>query len=144
MELAMLVYVVDSLLGSCIGVLIASVLLLGFYYFMVIFATLAASTSEKSTDAYKLVTKPRKWMFILMVVSTILLVVLPSTNTAKYMVGAYFVQGVILSEQVGEVSNLAYKATVTQLNKWAETQPELKVLLEDIDNKTNPSQGETK
>ena len=141
MELAMLVYVVDSLLGSIKGFSVTIVIILGMYYIAVFVAVVSTSSYEKDTDTYKLLTKPRKWLLLPLSISILILLVVPSSNTAKYMVGAYFVQEVITSEKVGEVSNLAYKATMTQLNKWAETQPELKVFIEDL-NKTNPSQGE--
>jgi hypothetical protein len=67
---------------------------------------------------------------------------LPNKETATYMAGAYVLQTVATSEEVIEMGNLAYKATMNQLRKWAETSPELNTLIEayeELETVTTPS-----
>jgi hypothetical protein len=67
---------------------------------------------------------------------------LPNKETATYMAGAYVIQSMATSDEVIEMGNLAYKATLNQLRKWAETSPELNTLIdayENVETVTTPS-----
>jgi hypothetical protein len=55
---------------------------------------------------------------------------LPNKQTATYMAGAYVLQTVVTSDEVKSLGDAAYRATMAQLNQWAEKSPELQTLID--------------
>ena len=68
----------------------------------------------------------------LAIVFTILNSILPTKETMVYSVGAYMVQEVVTSEKAQTVGDAAYRATLRQLDKWAEDSEDLKDLVIDM------------
>lgn len=55
-------------------------------------------------------------------------ILMPNTQTAKYMAGAYILQAAATSEFAKEVGNKVYTLALKQVDKWSEEVPELKEL----------------
>ena len=64
--------------------------------------------------------------------SAVLLVVLPSQDTIKYMGAAYLVLSVYESKEVREIGSLASDAVKNQLKVWATDNEEINTLLETV------------
>jgi len=93
---------------------------------------LACKTYEVADQPPRVKLPSWKPFIYLAIVFTILNSVLPTKETMVYSVGAYMVQEIATSEKVQTVGDVAYRATLRQLDKWAEDSEELKDLVVDM------------
>lgn len=119
MELALLVWLVD-LLGNIkhmLGIIFGLLLLVAV---LSILGYLIINEELNTKYAY--------WKTALFILG--LNTLIPSEKTIQYMAGAYLIQTAYQSEFVNKASELGQKAILNQLSKWAEDNPEVKILLD--------------
>lgn len=88
------------------------------------------STSGKREDRFKFVKeKCMRWKTC--IVFAVLITIIPSESTMKYMAGAYLLQSAYETDFAQKAIPLSQKAVLNQLEKWAEDNDELKTLLEN-------------
>lgn len=129
MELALLVYVIDLILKvnivSWILFAVAVCLpVLTFLFVMMDYNT----TTEQAQTSFKKYFKP-KTIAVLLTVSLLI----PTTQTMKYIGAAYLVQSTFESEFVQETVTLSQKAVIKQLQTWAEDNTDIQELIESVD-----------
>lgn len=137
MELAFLVYVVETLLPGIVGLIGwtiaitgAMLLILSFFYYCVM--------DEKDIERARWDNTTLKTIAKIFVPCCLLMVVLPSKQTTYVMVGAYFTQELLTSDSVTNVlhegnetvqlfikrTNLQLKNDIEQLNSTTQTSEE--------------------
>ncbi len=137
MELAFLVYVVETLLPGIVGLIgwtiaitCAMLLILSFFYYCVM--------DEKDIERARWDNTTLKTIAKIFVPCCLLMVVLPSKQTTYVMVGAYFTQELLTSDSVTNVlhegnetvqlfikrTNLQLKNDIEQLNSTTQTSEE--------------------
>lgn len=128
MELALLVYVIDLILK----VNIVSWILFAVAVCLPILAFLGTGLdrgdTEQAKESFKKYLKP-KTIAALLTVSLLI----PTTQTMKYIGAAYLVQTTFESEFVQETVTLSQKAVIKQLQAWAEDNTDIKELIESVD-----------
>lgn len=133
MELALLVYIVDLVTGldSFLAKILVTIAVLS--GLGVVFGFLA-SVIEKVYTLTQMLDFIKKYYPVKTLAFALLIVwLIPSTQTIKYMGSAYLIQETFQSEFVQESITLSQKAVINQLQSWAEDDTEIKSLLESAD-----------
>lgn len=90
-----------------------------------------APYSDKETaERFKFV-KEKLMRWKTCIVFAVLITIIPSESTMKYMAGAYLLQSAYETDFAQKAIPLSQKAVLNQLEKWAEDNEELKTLLEN-------------
>lgn len=129
MELALLVYVIDLLLKVNIVSWILFAVAVGLPVLTFLFVMMDVhTTTEQAQTSFKKYFKPKTIVALL----TISLLI-PTTQTMKYVGAAYLVQSTFESEFVQETVTLSQKAVIKQLQTWAEDNTDIQELIESVD-----------
>ena len=130
MELAVVVYLVGFIerVSTFLGL---SLMLMGFAALITLGALVVNHGTYNAEERTPRI-KSRGYWPKTFFASAILLVILPSQDTIKYMGAAYLVQSVYESKEVREIGSLASDAVKNQLKVWATDNEEINTLLETV------------
>ncbi len=128
MELALLVWVVDLLtkLGGFLGFALA---LFSGVIVVALFGTMCALSDNYEVKSYWKKYFPTKTL----ITGLLLVWIIPSQQTMKYIAAGYLIQETFESEFVQETVTLSQKAVIKQLQIWSEGDTDIQELIKSVD-----------